>query len=1025
MFFSEKYSKRINELKSQIIKKIWQIDKFSVAKVDYESYFDYRNAKFDQEFKIGTIVIGRDDYYILKFEFDLTDEQVNSNIYGYFDLGKTGRWFEGGFESLLYVNDEAISGCDQNHKKIQLRNLKIGKNVGHICFWTGLEDGGPKKDQIHEIKDGYIGIFDENVNMIVIYLENLMDSYKVLTEENFYAIEYKKIITNVFKKISSREDYSVIVKYIEGALSKFGKTTDITMNCVGHTHIDLAWLWRLKHTKHKGIRTFNTVISLMDRFEDFKFIQSQPQLYQWIKEEDPELYGKIKEKIKLGNWEAGGTMWVEPDMNLAGGEALVRQILYGVKFYEEEFGYINKNKHLWLPDVFGYSWCLPQLLKSIGVETFFTTKMTWNDYNPLQEHTFNWKGIDGTEILAHIITTPHPLGERHTVYNSLINELCINGTWKRYNSKEVNNQLLVAYGYGDGGGGVNENMIRAIDAVNKIPTFPNVKHSTVSEYIDKLNDSLKQSVKDVHTWNDELYLEFHRGTYTTQGLIKKYNRLLENKYNSAEVLSTMVHLFDNVDYQKEQLEKGWKILLTNQFHDILPGSGIREVVEDAIADYKVSESIVDDVITEITDKVLIDCENVISVFNPNPQIKNNVVLLPNFARDGYLVSGDNKFSIQKSENDSYVFIDGLKSTTFNEYQFIEFNSSNKQVSVYSNEIDGNFYKVKWNENGHITSIFDKYLNRELLNDGELGNVFEVFVDDPRTFEAWEIEKDILDDIENRKELINELTNVSIISEGEVFTKLRFGWKYKTSTLEQIITIHNKIKRIDFETDIDWNIPEKLVKVSFPTAVITREATFDVQFGNIKRPTHHTSSWQTAKFESCAHNYVDVSQYDFGVSLLNNGKYGHDIFEGKMRLTVLKSAIHPDVEADIGKQSFMYSITSHDGDIFRNNIVEEGYRVNNPFVANIFKKSNHNKELLRISESNVSIDSIKLSESGDSIIVRLHEYTGGNQTISLESDYNFKNARLCSILEDEIEEIDLSNISFKPYEIKSIKLTKGV
>ena len=351
------------------------------------------------------------------------------------------------------------------------------------------------------------------------------------------------------------------------------------MNCVGHTHIDVAWLWRLKHTREKCSRSFSTVFRLMELYPEYIFLQTQPQLYEYMKEEFPDIYENIKKMAEAGRWETDGSMWVEADCNLTSGESLTRQILIGSKFIKDEFG--KDVEYLWLPDVFGYSWALPQILKKAGIDTFMTTKISWNQYNRMPHDTFLWKGIDGSEVLTHFITTPEPWNEKDSwfyTYNGKLLPKTVKGVWDAYSEKHMNKDLLISFGFGDGGGGVNRDMLEYRRKMDKIPGLPYVKMSTAGEYFRRLHDTVEHTDQYVHTWDGELYLEYHRGTYTSQGYNKRMNRLMELLYRRTEWLTVMEALLaeDMNRAQQEELTKGWKHILTDQFHDIIPGSSIHE-----------------------------------------------------------------------------------------------------------------------------------------------------------------------------------------------------------------------------------------------------------------------------------------------------------------------------------------------------------------------------------------------------------------------------------------------------------------
>ncbi|WP_170311647.1 alpha-mannosidase [Vallitalea okinawensis] len=980
-------------------------------------------------FKVGDTFRGRDKNYWIKVDVKLPEEFYGQEVIGYFDIGRTGLWFESGMEALLYVNGKRFQAVDRNHKEVIFKDFNKEWTTFYLQVWSGLEGGGKPVEQIHHYNKISFSLFDGEHDTYYLYLKHLFEAMDELKDTDAHKYLYEKIIIEAFK-IYNDVGVNESINCIEEALKQYPKINPTTMNCVAHTHIDLAWLWRIKHTKQKAIRSFNTMIKMMDDSEDYYFFQSQPQLYQWIKEESQDLYAKIKEKVADGSWEIGGGMWVESDLNMAGGESLVRQILYGDKFLKDEFGYDPKHKFLWLPDVFGYNWSIPQLLKSAGIDYFFTTKMSWNEYNRMPDDTFIWRGMDGSEVLCHFITTPHPYGDRHYVYNALIDSRSLLGTWENYKSKEISKELLVAYGYGDGGGGANVEMVKSIPVTNLIPTLPTVQPSTIENYIDRLNQEINDSNQPLQVWNDELYLQFHRGTYTIQGLIKKWNRLLENKYRTCEILSSLAAVgMSNFNlYQQDEIEKGYKILLTNQFHDILPGSSIREVNVDAIEDYQQSDSIVTESVSGVLENVTNQTSDTYTVFNPLKDRENHLIFVEGIKEEKVFKDENNRVLKSQTTNDgTYVMIDDLTPFAFTNFRVSEeVQLSNKlsKVDIDQRTLENKRYLITWNENGNLTRVYDKQHKKEVIKSGQAGNQFQVFEDKPHGYEAWEIELDTLDDAIGTMETIDQLVKVTLIDNGNLMTTLRFEYAYGDSRIIQDLKVYEYTGRIDFVTEVQWYTHEKLLKVNFPVDVFAREVTCDIQFGNIKRPTHRTTPWDKAKFEVCAINWVDLSQRDYGVSLLNDGKYGHDVQDNKIRLSLVKSSIHPDTHADIGCQSFTYSLFPHKGGFLEGDTHTEALKLNNQLHAIKGRKSSLNRSLLEIDGKYVEVDAIKKAEDSNHLILRLHEYGGGEEKVKIKSYYPIKNYAFCNILEENLEEAimeDEMTFNVKPYEIKTIKI----
>ncbi|WGX77222.1 hypothetical protein QJS64_06965 [Paraclostridium bifermentans] len=488
--------------------------------------------------------------------------------------------------------------------------------------------------------------------------------------------------------------------------------------------MDVAWLWRLKHTREKCARSFSTVLRLMERYPEYIFLQTQPQLYEYVKNDYPELYEAIKQKVKDGNWEVDGGMWLEADCNIPSGESLVRQILVGSRFIKEEF---NKDvEYLWLPDVFGYSWALPQILKKSGIDMFMTTKISWNQYNRMPHDTFKWRGIDGSEILTHFITTPEPWsqpGSWFYTYNGRLTPKTVKGVWDAYTDKGITNDLLVSYGFGDGGGGVNREMLEYRKRLDKMPGLPNVKTGKASEYFRCLKEKVEKTEEYVHTWDGELYLEYHRGTYTSQAYTKMMNRKLELLYRETEWLSTVACLTNNdwSLYANNEITKGWKTILRNQFHDIIPGSSITEVYEDAKQEYKEAEGIALDIQNKLEEIYINKDEHTWTIVNNSNWNRNESINIKCDEDGSFYDEDGNKLEYQRNKDEYTVEIKNIPALGYKRIilKVDDVQDDNNSVFEYCDgKISTPKYDIEWNEYGQLTSIYDKENKREVLAKGE-------------------------------------------------------------------------------------------------------------------------------------------------------------------------------------------------------------------------------------------------------------------------------------------------------------------
>lgn len=526
MFLTErKLDRRITEIREYSYREVTALEEFA-AREDRQGVV---NPEVPTEFEgwnkihTGDRWSGRDRYLWLHKEITIPESWKGKRAVGIFDFGNTGAGNNSGFEAMCYINEKPYQGVDVNHKEVFFPEELYGKTF-RLTFrlWSGLEGGGVPREQEHRINRADLAYLDEKVDDFYYMGMLVLDTVQNLSDTDPVKFELRNALDEACLLIDwaypgSGEFYESVHQaddLLNEKIDGMKKDSLVKVKCVGHTHIDMAWLWRLKHTHEKASRSFSTVLRMMEMFPEYIFLQTQPQLYEYIKEDFPEIYEEIKKRVKEGRWEVDGGMWVEADCNLTSGESLTRQILIGSKFIKDEFG--KDVEYLWLPDVFGYSWALPQILKKSGIDMFMTTKISWNQYNRMPHDTFKWKGIDGSEVLTHFITTPEPWNEPGSwfyTYNGLLTAKTVKGVWDAYSEKEMNQELLIAYGYGDGGGGVNRDLLERRRRIDKIPGLPSLETSTAGEFFRDLKEAVKNTDRYVHTWDGELYLEYHRGTY--------------------------------------------------------------------------------------------------------------------------------------------------------------------------------------------------------------------------------------------------------------------------------------------------------------------------------------------------------------------------------------------------------------------------------------------------------------------------------------------------------------------------------
>ena len=1028
MFFTEeKLQSRVEELK---IKRYFAHESIAPFKAmegqlsEDESNICMPDKIEGGSFDLNDVFEGRDRYLWIEKEVTFPEAKEGCEIVGLFDFGKTGHGSNSGFESLLYVDGHPYQGVDTNHQEVVFSNMEGKKATLTFMLWTGLEGGGVHRIFQHRCKSAHLAYLHKKTDELYYFATAITETLLYLDKASEHYVNLLAALDRALLVIDWDGDsfYETVEEahaILMAEMDKLEKHTDITVSVVGHTHIDVAWLWRLKHTREKAQRSFSTVLRLMEQYDEYIFQQAQPQLYKFIKEDCPELYEKIKAKVAEGKWEPDGGMWVEADCNLSSGESLVRQFLHGTRFFEQEFG--KKCEYLWLPDVFGYSWALPQILKQCELDTFMTSKISWSQYNTMPHDLFQWKGIDGTEILTYFLETPevgHEFTHRFATYNGYVTPRTVVGSWTKFKDKELTKNTLITYGFGDGGGGVNRDMLEMRRATDKIPGIPNVKTATAGEFFRKIHSDVDNTDRYVHTWDGELYLEFHRGTYTTQGYNKKMNRYLEHKLAQVEWLSSVAYILGG-EYAREQLHDAWECVVLHQFHDIIPGSSIHEVYEDSRVNYERAETQADSAKAKAFETLLEEKEHTYSVYSSNSFGGRELVLIPEMEA-GVFTDGDgNVLEAQKVEYGYEVAVE-VKPFASVTVEFAPAEVKVEESSFMLNDLtlETPLYTIEWNENGQIVKMFDKEAERDVLKEGCEGNVLEVYEDKPMANDAWDID---LYHIEKMWK-VNTTGAPQMVENGPLKAVIRMEYKYNLSTFTQDMVVYKDSKRIDFKTHADWHENHKLLKVAFYTDIRATKATYDIQFGHVERPTHWNNSWDWAKFEVCGHKWADISETGYGVSLLNDCKYGYSVKDNAMKLSLLRSPKHPDTQADMGEHDFTYALYPHKGAVTEGGTIEEANRLNIP--AQVVKgEFTDNRRIVTVSSDAVQIDVVKKAEDEDCLIVRMHECRGSKSKVMMQSEYPVKRIVPCNLLEhDQGEAILGASAEFviKPFEIKTFK-----
>lgn len=956
------------------------------------------------------------------------------------NVSENGGWYWGAPQVLAYVNGKAATGMDVNHRDILLTKCaKAGeKYVVDLCAFT---DRFFYKGQV-EMKM-LVAAPNTAVQSLYWDLQVPFEVTENLPEDDVRRIDILKYLNTAVSMVDYRlpkgEEFDQTVRAAAEYLAdefygKYCGHEESTVTCVGHTHIDTAWLWTLEQTRKKVQRSFSTVLSLLDQYDDFVFMSSQPQLYEYLREALPESFEKARQYIKEGRWQPEGAMWVEADTNIPCGESLVRQIVLGKRYFRENFGV--DNRILWLPDVFGYSGALPQILKKSGVDYFMTTKISWNEYDKLPYDTFMWKGIDGSEVLTHFICTQHcgePATEYLTTYNGYLGVPYVMGTWDRYQQKDLNRDVLFAFGYGDGGGGPNADQMEQARRMERgIPGCPRVKLDTPLNYFEKLESEVKDN-KRLPVWSGELYFEYHRGTYTSIAKIKRNMRKSEILLQDAELFGAMRELLGaGGTYPRKEMDEAWHLLMLNQFHDILPGSSIKEVYEDSDAQFAVirekAGKTLNDAMDDIAGGIKLE-EDALVVFNSTTYERSDLVEFETDRADFEIFDGDRSVPWQRTEAGTVVFF--AENLPAKGYKTFALRTGGKApVWTPAATVDGRRFEtarhiVEFDSNGNMTSLRGKTAGREFADAALPMNRLVAMEDVAPVDDAWNINAYI-----NEKTwTIDDLQSFEVVENGPVRCVIRLSRRFMQSVIEQDIVLAADLDRIDVKNRIDWKDKNILLKADFPFKVNASRATFDVQYGNVERSTTENTSWDFAQFEVCAQRWADLSEDAFGLSILNDCKYGYDIKNDHVRLTLLKSSTYPNPEADKEHHEFTYSIYPHAESWRQAETVRQAAYLNCP--AYVREEVAHdgplsaNYSFVRCPQDNVVIDTVKPAENGDGVIVRLYECHNRTTDATLTFPQTVQSAVDCDLLENEIGRFDPAgdtlSLTVKPYEIRTIRV----
>lgn len=952
---------RFGWLKRHIYDTKWEIENLLIrdARQISEMEFEYYSDDY-RPLNKGDMYFTPDGTAFIKADVNIPDELQGRELW--FSL-KTAA------EICVKVNGKYIGGVDPNRERMLLSPYVDAAKTLHFEM-MGYNRSKPDDERNPEslsvrgcrqiFEGAYICTVNHKVQDLVWDFELLLDIAKSDAFDEDYRTFLNRELNNAMNFIDfDSEELTGIdecQKYLDEIVfsnDNYKGSGDVAL--IAHSHLDIAYYWRRIHSVQKNLRTVLIQLRLMDKYPDFKYTHTQPYVYETFEKYYPEVFSELKEKVANGQFEPVGAMYVEPDCNIPSAESLIRQCLYGQQTYKRMFGRTVNNA--WLPDVFGNSWILPQILKKSGVEYFVSNKMsTWNDTNRFPHNNFIWKGIDGSQVFACVPPT-------HFITWNMPSQIQEN--WDSYIDKDSGGQTMNMFGYGDGGSGCTEEMIELMHRFDKLSIMPKCQHMGGAEFLEK---NLKDN-KNLEVWDGELYLEMHRGTFTTKSDMKRANRRLEYKLRDAELLSVLRN-----ENNTETITEIYKKLLINQFHDILPGSHIHPVYEDAMADYN-----------EIEEKV-----------------------------DAIIGSGSKYFNTLNFKRDALTFVPNKKGTS-SRYgvrgnwivpDIAALSSSNLRATKYGKEwitvtdtVETPYYSIIFNNDGSIASLYDKELDRQWVN-GDF-NKLKIYTDCPGNYDAW----DILPNYKDKQiDIIVKEPLAFTESDGECAV-FKTVLATESSEWTMLVRLFRRSRGIEVENIVDWNEKHKLAKAEFGCNVLSRKALCDTSAGFIERDTHKNTSWQQARFETCHHKWADIAETDGGIALINDGKYGIGFDNNTMSLSLLRATIRPDVTSDIGHHNFCYMIMPHSGNAIDAGINKTAYQYNVPLIKSDAVYTGDTYEPLYL-------QAMKKSEDGSMTVIRLSEQDGRRGKIQLS-----QKVKLLNMLEEVEGETDV--IEFSPFEIITI------
>ncbi|MFE6554400.1 alpha-mannosidase [Streptomyces sp. NPDC057746] len=936
------------------------------------------------------------------------DDWAGKRVEAVIDLGFVGDWPGNQAEALVHLTDGTpLKAVNPLNQYVPIADPAVGGEeihylveaasnpdilAGGFARPTPLGDVLTAGDKpLYTFRRADVAVLDEDVWHLDLDLQVLRELMAELGEHDPRRHEILHALDRAMD-VLDLDDVSgsaAAVRAVLGpVLARPAHASAHTVSGVGHAHIDSAWLWPIRETKRKTARTFSNVTSLADEYEEFVFACSQAQQYEWVRDNYPRVWARIQESVKKGQWAPVGGMWVEADGNLPGGEAMARQLVHGKRFFIEHFGV--ETKGVWLPDSFGYTGAYPQLAKLAGNEWFLTQKISWNQTNKFPHHTFWWEGIDGTRIFTHFPPVD--------TYNACFSGEEMARAVRNYQEKGSATRSLAPFGWGDGGGGPTREIMERARRLKDLEGSAKV----VVEHPDAFFEAAQEEYPDAPVWVGELYLELHRATYTTQARTKQGNRRSEHLLREAELWATTAALHaPDWSYPYEKLDRLWKTVLLHQFHDILPGSSIAWVHREAEAEYARVAAELEELTAEAVAAL---GDGGPRVFNTSPYARAEVIRTP-------------------EGGTAYVEVPAGASAA------LTGGSAPAAVTADGHVLDNGLVRVEVAEDGTLSSVRDLRADREVLADP--GNLLRLHTDLPNYWDAWDIDKHY----RNRYTDLLEADSVTVVENDPLLGAIRVERTFgKGSRITQTITLRAGSPRVDFETEIDWHETEKILKAAFPVDIRAAHSSAEIQFGHIQRPTHTNTTWEAARFEVSGHRWVHIGEPGYGVAVVNDSTYGHDVTRTvrddggtttTVRLSLVRAPRVPDPEADQGRHRFTYSLLPGAS---IEDAVAEGYALNLPL--RVADSAGAPEPVVSVDGDGVTVEAVKLADdaSGD-VVVRLYESRGGRAQGVLRTGFALAGAQVTDLLERPLEDAERDadggvRVALRPFQILTLRLQRA-